>query len=500
MDLWFAGSFELCLDMCNAVKGTAPDTVAQLALLRARALLRLNRADEALHIVEESSWPESGDIAVTARMLTGAAFIRSNEVERGLTVLDALQESALSAHPTIQSEIALNRALGHFCRGEVDAADRALDMVTTNADIVYARALEYRGWIACRRTKFVLAIGYFRAALEQLDRCKHYDRYMEANCAHVLASLSIELLDPPTWRVVVERRAKIDWSAQEIQRHRFWIALCAATYAYEIEGADLVAISEARTAEMLAPTPAARVEALCRRAATAGRADERLAHRDHTDEAYELFVTLDPQQFDDNDKLVPLALAQELSLTGRVEQAQRIFTAYQQQQPEMSPLLAVTGNPTRFAFERLVEGFIAESADERAHARRAYLDSFTHFRAIDYKRRAVHAALRLGALLNEAELFEYADLTTRHLPPQSWLRQQVENLPTDIIIRGLSAARREVLQHLCKGLTIDQIAATRGRSPKTVANTVTEVYRAFNVRNRAELLNELLRRGIIKPA
>jgi DNA-binding CsgD family transcriptional regulator len=321
---------------------------------------------------------------------------------------------------------------------------------------------------------------------------------MEANCAHVLASLSIELLDLPTWGIVVERRAKIDWSAHDIQRHRFWIALCAATYAYEIEGADLVAISEARFAETLAPTPAARVEALCRRAATAGRADERLAQRDHTDAAYELFASLDPRRFEEYDKLVPLVLAKELSLAGRVEQAQRIFTLYREQ-PETSPLLAVTGNPTRYAFERLVEGFIAESAEERPRARRAYLDSFTRFRAIDYKRRAAHAALRLGALLNEAELFEYADRTTRHLSAQSWLRQQVENLPTDIVIRRLSAARRHVLHLLCKGLTIDEIAARRGRSPKTIANTVTEVYRAFKVRNRTELLNELLRRGIIRP-
>lgn len=499
MNQWFAGDFELCLDMCNAVRSASADTLAQLALLRARALLRLNRATEALTILDEFSWPESGDVAVTARMLTGAAFIRANEVGRGLVLLDALQESAAAtvAHPTIQSEIALNRALGHFCRGEVDAADRALDMVSTNADIVYARALEYRGWIACRRTRFALAIGYFREALEHLDRCKHYDRYMEANCAHVLASLSIELLDPPTWRVVAERRAKIDWSAQDIQRHRFWIALCAATYAYEIDGADLVAVREARAAEVLAPTQAARVEALCRRAATAGRAAEPLAHQDHTDEAYELFVSLDPQQFEEYDKLVPLVLAKELSLAGRVEQARRVFTVYRQQ-PEGSPWLAVTGNPTRYAFERLVEGFIAESAEERAHARRSYLEAFTKFRGIDYKRRAVHAALRLGALLNEAELFEYADLTTRHLPARSWLRQQVASLPTDIIVRGLSAARRDVLQLLCRGLSIPEIAAQRDRSRKTIANTVTEVYRAFNVRNRNELLNELLRRGIIK--
>jgi DNA-binding CsgD family transcriptional regulator len=499
MDQWFAGDFELCLDLCNANTDPAPDMQAQITLLRARALLRLNRAPEALTMLDSFPWPDAGDVAVTARMLTGAALIRSNEVGRGLMLLEALQESATDAHRTIQSEIALNRALGHFCRHEVDLADRALDLVSTDADIVYARALEYRGWVACRRAKFALASSYFRAALSHLDQCRHYDRYLEANCAHVLASLAVEMLDLPTWGVVVERRAKIDWAAQDIQRHRYWIALCASTYACEIEGADLIAVREARIAESFAPTPAAHVEALCQRAATAGRADERVVQMDYADAAYDLFASLDPQKFEEYDKLVPLELAEQLSLAGRVEQARRVFASYREQ-AATSPLLAVSGNPFRYAFERLVEGFIAESVDERPRARRSYLDAFTKFRAIDYKRRAVHTALRLGALLNEAELFEYADFTTRHLPVRSWLRQQVQNLPTDIIVRGLSAARREVLQLLCKGLTVPEIAASRGRSRKTIANTVTDVYRAFNVRNRTELLNELLRRGIIKPA
>ncbi len=495
-DLWFAGDLERCLELCDAITGAEPSTLAQVALLRARALLRLNNAAEALRVLDSLRWPEHGDIAATARMLTAAALIRSNEIPHALTILDAIDVA--DVHPTIRSEIALNRGLAFFCLRDVEAADRALDGVSTDADIVYARALEYRGWIACARQRYELAGTYFAAALDHLDTCKHYDRWMEANCAQVLGRLALERIDPTTWAIVTERRAKMDWSPPELQRHRFWITMVSATWAYECEGADLVAIHEARLAEQLAPTPAARVEALCRRAATVGRADERLSQLDHTEEAYELFSSLDPATFEDADKIVSLVLAKELSCAGRVEEARHVFNLYRAHS-ETSRHLMITGDPARDAFERLVEGFIHEAADERARARRAYLDSFTQFRALDYRRRAVHAALRLGALLNEPTLFDYADRTTRHLPPRSWLRQQVALLPTDMILRQLSRARRDVLQGLCEGLTVAEIARRRGRSPKTVANTATELYRAFRVRNRAELLSELLRRGVIRP-
>lgn len=432
-------------------------------------------------------------------MLTGAAFIRANEIGRGLAILDDLQHTACDAHPTIQSEIALNRALGHFCRREVDAADRALDLVATSADIIYARALEYRGWIACARTKYGLAARYFQAALDRLDACKHCDRYMEANCAQVLAALSLERLDLETWVFVTERRAKIDWSAKDIQRQRFWMTLAFASYAYEIEGADLIAATEARLAESIAPTPAARVEALCRRAATVGRADERLGQRDHTAAAYELFTTLDPKRFEEYDKLVPIVLAKELAVAGRVAEAHNILATYEQN-AVTSPMLAITGDPTRYGFEKLIQGIVAEAADQRTHAHHAYRDSFVTYRRVGYKRRAVHAALRLGWLLNEPELFDYADKTTRHLPARSWLRQQVESIPTDVVVRGLQPAQRDVLHLLCAGMTVEEIAASRKRSPKTIANTVTAIFRAFNVRNRADLLHELLRRGVIKLA
>jgi DNA-binding CsgD family transcriptional regulator len=477
-----------------------PDTVAEISLLRVRADLRLGRHEDALHELHRAEPLLTGyEESLTARMLSGVAYLRAGEIGRGLDILNDAQRDAANAHLTIRSEIALNRALVYFIRRDLETAERLLLDVDASSDIVYAKALEYHAWIASARADYAHAAECFLATLHFLDQCRHYDRFLESNCLQALATLAVERLEPETWQIVARRRQAIDWSASDLGRHRFWIALCAATYAYEVEGSPVDAIREGRLAKRIAPTSAARVEALCRLAATSGRAKERLGQLYHTEEAYDLFATLDASTFEDYDKLVPLVLAKELALSGRPEQAHKVYKIYKQHSLT-SPLLAVTGDPRRYAFERLVEGNMAESDDEKVPAQRAYLDAFATFRRIDYKRRAVHAALRLGWVLNDSNLFQYADETTRHLPAQSWLRRQVERLPTDLVLRSLKPTQRDVLELLCTGMTTREIAEMRGRHIGTIKNTVTGVFRAFHVRNRIELLNELLRRGLLKSA
>jgi DNA-binding CsgD family transcriptional regulator len=465
-----------------------------------RADLRLGRHEDALNELDRAEPALTGyEEALTARMLSGIAYLRAGEVGRGLEILNEAQRNAANAHLTIRSEIALNRALVYFIKRDLETAERLLLDVDASSDIVYAKALEYHAWIASARADYAHAAECFMAALHFLDRCRHYDRFLESNCVQALATLAVERLEPETWRIVSKRREAIDWSASDLGRHRFWIALCAATYAYEIEGSPVDAIREGRIAKSLAPTRAAQVEALCRLAATSGRAEEHLGQLYHTDEAYDLFATLDASVLEEYDKLVPLVLAKELALSGRPDRAHKIYAIYKRHSTT-SPLLAVTGDPRRYAFERLVEGQIAESGNDKVLAKRAYLDAFATFRRIDYKRRAVHAALRLGWVLNDSNLFQYADETTRHLPAQSWLRRQVERLPTDVVLSSLKPAQRDVLELLCTGRTTREIAEIRGRHIGTIKNTVTGIFRAFRVRNRTELLNELLKRGILKSA
>jgi DNA-binding NarL/FixJ family response regulator len=76
----------------------------------------------------------------------------------------------------------------------------------------------------------------------------------------------------------------------------------------------------------------------------------------------------------------------------------------------------------------------------------------------------------------------------------------LQGLHPKVVSKRLGHGSIMILQLLCKGLTVPEIAAARRRSRKMIWNTVSDLYRAFNVRNRTELLNELLHREIIKTA
>ncbi|MDB5026766.1 MAG: hypothetical protein JWO66_455, partial [Candidatus Eremiobacteraeota bacterium] len=214
MRAWFAGDFEGCLALCDRVRPNDIDTVSQLALLRARALLRTGRADEAIAVVRGAFIAHGTlDASLTARMLLGTAFVRRGDQERGLEILDAAFRESARAHPTIRSEIALNIGLAHYGLRDFASADRALDLVSADADIVHARSLEYRGWVAIARADYVAAAGHFTAALRRLDRCRRYDRFLEAHAIQALAILSAERLDRTSWMVVEERARRIEWAA-----------------------------------------------------------------------------------------------------------------------------------------------------------------------------------------------------------------------------------------------------------------------------------------------
>ena len=137
---WLDGDVERCLALCDLV---ASDGDA-LAVLRARALLRLRRAPEAIALLtQRAAATERGDDAV-ATMLLGTAYVRGGDAERGLALLHDAARTASADDVALRSEIALGVALARYGAGDLVAAVRELERVDPGSDVVYARALELR--------------------------------------------------------------------------------------------------------------------------------------------------------------------------------------------------------------------------------------------------------------------------------------------------------------------------------------------------------------------
>ncbi|HEX3465730.1 MAG TPA: LuxR C-terminal-related transcriptional regulator [Candidatus Elarobacter sp.] len=498
MAAWFSGAFERCLELCDAVRRRDPKTQTHLALLKARALLRLDRTEEALRILREASTIPSGtDESITLRMLIGAARIRRGEVEDGLAILlRADDEAPANLFSTLRSELALNIALAHYARRRFTDAENALDRVRPDSDIVYARALEYRGWIASVQSNGARAATMFRDALQTLESCAHYDRFLEANCIRALAHLAVERLDAQLWSTVEKHRARIDWSADGLVQPRFWTAYCAAAFALEVAGNSVTAARESRLAERLAPNTGCRIEARCKRASIARSGGEWLSQHDHTESALELFEEISLSDLCGDETLAPLVLAEELAYLGRAEDARRALVVHARQQ-QTSAVLYISHTPATAGYRQFVEGLVADAADDRAAAIQHYREAFRIFVRIGYTRRAVLTAIRLVRATGDRKMTAYLTRMTSAVSPHSWIRAEVETAKSKRI--RLTAVQREVLALICQGKSNPEIARLRKRSLHTVRNLVARLFEVFEVQSREQLAVECVRRGLYTP-
>ncbi len=467
-----------------------------LLLLTARALVRLYRFKEARAVLQTlPPMVESSDEAVTAQMVAGEIAVRSGDVLDGLTVLEAARRCASRAHRTIQHELALDVALAHYCLHDFDRAEESLAAIPPDADLIYARAIQYLGWIAWTRGYTETAVARFVEALKALDAGAYHDRYFEANCVRALAHLAAERMDGRTWDLVRRRRVTIDWSSKNLIEPSCFVAYCAATYDLEVEGDALSAVREARHAEAIAPSDAFRVQARCKRAAIAHAVGEPVARHDHLESAAELCAELEPSKLAGDEKLVLLVLAEELA-DCRPSEALRLVDRYHALAPP-APMRFTAQSPLTEAYRSFVQARAYEHAGRRDEAVRGYRIAFETFRKCEYTRRAVMAALSLWKLTRDRRYANYASAATKPLPARSFLRAHVAHQIAPSI--RLTAVQREVIALICQGKSNPEIARLRKRSLHTVRNLVARLFELFEVQSREQLAVECVRRGLYAP-
>ena len=440
-------------------------------------MLRLSRPRQVLDELRNITVvDDSSETSLTIKLLCGAALLRLGEIDRGLEILRTVECDAGCKDVVIRSEAALNIALAHYARRDLVAAQDALYRVDSSADVAHARAFEYRGWIASCNSDFECATTMFLAALRRLESCTGYDSFLEANCLQALAFLAAERFDRGTWRVIAEHRSRLHRPSRNLAYPHYLMAMSGAAFSFDVEGEPIKAAAEARLAESLAPSPAHLAQALCMRASIARHAGESVAQQDHLHAAVEVFSRLEPQALNDDERIVPLIVAEELANAGRSADARRALDVYGTIAPT-SPLLAITHDIRRLGYERLVGAQVLDAEGRGAEALCAYREAFEVFRRIGYVRRSVTAALRIAKLTPEDQyIWGHIDIATANVAESSWIRSGVPALRRRAAGKRLTAVQREYLRLLCAGKSNPEIARIRNRSVHTVRNQIVPLF------------------------
>jgi DNA-binding CsgD family transcriptional regulator/predicted negative regulator of RcsB-dependent stress response len=498
---WVAGDPERALALCETLP-VQEAASTRAVLLRARALLRLRRPRESIALVESLDLQqENAAERATAAMLLGTAYARSGDVERGLAVLRDAAALAVRVDVAIGSEIALGIALAHYQRRDFDAAARALDGVDPTSGIVYARALECRGWIAKSKNDFAAAVAAFEASLAQVERSGQSDRFLEANLIATMSYIAVELLDVPRCEALLERARRVQWESSGLEYYRFWLEM-NRSMADEIAGRPREALQAARNAALYAPSDAFRLFAQCRRAAVLFSYGEMLGFADLAGSISADFASIDLRLLHEFEEInLPVVVAETLALIGDGAGAAAALRRLDTMSPAQLALLH--DEPMKRAYFAFVEGLVDDANKEPLRARHRYREALREFDAIGMTRRALLAALRLNALHADDALLAFIREQALALPAGSWIREKSARLSawnSDPMLAQLTRAEREVLELLYEGKSTAEIAAVRTRSTQTIRNTVSKLLQTFAVDNRQALLNECARRGAFPTA
>jgi DNA-binding CsgD family transcriptional regulator len=489
---FFHGEFERCIATCDAVRPANDATRVEVALLRARALLRLDRPDKAIEAIRGCSFvPLSGDELITSQMLVGSAYVKLGQPQRGATILEETMRQARRVHPTVSAELALNLGIAWYVLGDPVKARELLTSVGQNADIVHVRALEYQGWLALAQSDFTGGAEAFRAAIDELDRCNHRDRFVEANLLQGLASVYPELLRDDDWPRIQARIRTFDWSANDVARPQFWTMYFTSVMS-EILGDLLEARYWMRRAERASSAIGYRVIAYSRMAALFRVEGEMGAHLDFVLRAHELYADVSSRDLPFDLKQVPLVLADEMIYAGQYDAARRLLVQYRD---VLAPVTREPGTDRVTALESATEGALLEATGERSRGIEAYAKAFETFRRSGLRRQACMVALRVARITKERSYVEYARATLAPVP-KYWLAREIAALEHDAGPR-LSPGQMSVLRLVVEGKTYKEIATLRGGSWRTARNIVHVLFRKFDVKSKGELIALVTRRRVV---
>jgi DNA-binding CsgD family transcriptional regulator len=509
---WDRGDFVACEQALVGLSCLiSPAQHAELVLLRARALLRLNRPEDAAECVAPALMTLVGDDEqATGQMLLGTAVARSGQVDRGMALLDDAADfaSERSVHRAIVAEIDYYRALTLRQRGDIDLADRRAEAASlARADIISARAAALRGWIASDAGRYREAHGFFSAAGRAIESSRVLDLDLSARVAHELAMLECDLRSSTLSGGHRERYQRdaatpiVSASSAPVSR---LLALVYDAWAFALDGDVTCALDRIWQAESFGRAAGRGwlAVAMTERAAVTRALGEVATARKFAEMAADLIEADDSRDAPGGERFALLTLADEL-VRFDVARGARMLMRYESLRADERSL--IHSHDLRVAAQEHYTTAVVrrELGDQRA-AHIEFREAYTLYRRFGYLWRAARALIELDATPlpgARQNALETAALIVREHFPRSFLVPLLGPWTNSIAEHAADSLKphlREVLRLLAAGgHSTKEIAARTGKTPHTIRSYTRDLRVAFGAHSTPALLARARERGFI---
>jgi DNA-binding CsgD family transcriptional regulator len=489
---WANADFgELIRELDRVTLDIQADDRVEASLLRARALLRLDRAKDALEVLGyQESTTANCDQQVMIRSLRGIALVslRRNEGIALLRSVVALAKTA-NVNPDVRMEATYSLALGLWLAGHNREADNLAQVVSTfGSDITAVRSVALRAWVRVAEARYDDAVALFRKGWKSYRRCVARDAGFEAGLVNAIATYELQgLQEGRKPRYYSSSLPRVGTTA--LDTHMLIVGMTDAERA-------ALAGDEPRAIDAVIATDAARVDASWRIAGLASRA--RIArcfgHRtfavSFARTAFAIASTCDWNDAGAESRLALLDVAEE-AVHFDIRMAEECLSTFKR---ISRPLHALYGGNSAIHEARIAHARgLVDVATGATGGRRTLLEAADRYEALGFSWRV--AEVQLGLHLDESaegrQAFEKGRKYILERFPNSHLARGLPGyIPKRhrVISAALTDAQREIVRALCDGRTTRQIAQQRGTSIGTVYNQLKDIYQRTGVRSIREVI------------
>jgi len=474
-----AADFERCHELVDAADGSSGE------LARARLALREFRAVDVVGRLS-SGYKSWGDAGVSRDVLLGAALGLTRDYVGGRRLIDRALQALNPGDPRYHEALYYKGLIAWMKHDHADAEEAAAAVLASPAANSRARARILLSWIALRRGDVLGQVEELQKALDELDAAAIPDQFYRANALFTLALLCREL---PLHEVSQRVRTifeELPWTPG-LKLERFQVTRFLAAID-ELAGNELAAFAGFRKAARLAPSEHWSVLCHLDRALLAKNTGEMAFAAEQLQEAYEIAQRLSWNEVMGEERSALLVLA-ELFAHGDAAIAEQFLARFRTLSSSVIPLLSYGTDPRVKGFEAYTQGVAWLRLGDVDEAKAALNEAWSIFENFNYAWRAALCAIGLYEATQDRRWIQQA--ARRIEPwPRSWIARRLSEMGNTPVVRldRIPRARREVLELVRAGRRNSEIATMLGRSPNTVRNQLASLFRAFNVRSRAELI------------